>query len=320
MFRRKFLLLGVLAVLSLVVVSSAEDKVLYEKQSDFNYIIVSENEKGLRTLWFDDMGGAMQSVVKPGDPDEIVLGYAKVMPLGLTVIEEPKRVLIVGLGGGTLPMFLRKHYPKMQIDIVDIDPAVVEVAKKYFGFKEDDNMKAYVKDGRKFIEENKDPYDIIFLDAFGADNIPYDLATKEFLQGVRKAVGPKGIVIANIWDTAYNKLFDSMVRTYQDVFDDVYTVAVKHGSGNVIVLALPRKEELKKDFLVQQAKKIEKDKKYPMALNEFIADGYKHEIEKDPKGVVLLDKNKGKPAEQTKAEEKPKTQEQPKQQEKKKAA
>jgi spermidine synthase len=314
MIRRKCLVLGLLIVASLIAISNAEEEILFEKKSDFNSIIVSENDLGYRTLWFDNMGGAMQSVVKLGDVDDIFLGYAKVMPLGFTVIEEPKRVLIVGLGGGTLPMFYRKHYPNMKIDVVDIDPAVVDVAKRFFGFKEDENMKVYVDDGRKFIEKNKEPYDIIFLDAFSADSIPYDLATKEFLQLVRKAIGPKGIVIANIWETKYNALYDSMVRTYQEVFDDVYTVTVKHNSGNVIVLAMPYIKEITKNELVDRAKKVIKEKKYPMALDEFIADGYAHEVEKDAKGIVLLDKDKGKPVEQLKGPA------QPKPEEKKKAA
>jgi len=69
------------------------------------------------------------------------------MVLGLAFVEQPKRVLIVGLGGGTIPSLLRKHYPKMTIDVVDIDPDVVAVAKKYFGFHEDDAMHVRVADG-----------------------------------------------------------------------------------------------------------------------------------------------------------------------------
>ena len=300
MIRRKFLLLGVLSTIALCASAAADEKLLFEKQSKFNHIYVTENEKGLRTLWFEEYGH-QQTVVKPGDPDYIELDYAKVMPVGFTVVEEPKRVLIVGLGGGTLPTFFRKHYPQMKIDVVDIDPDVVDVAKKYFGFREDDNMKAYAQDGRKFIEEAKEPYDLIFLDAFSADSIPYDLVTREFLQAVRKAAGPKGVVVANLWERKVNPLYDSMVRTYQEVFEDVYVIDVKHDSGNLILMAAPRKLDLKKDDLVQRAKKIVKEKKYPMNLDEFIADGYQHEVEKNAKGIILLDKDKNKKPEEKKA-------------------
>jgi spermidine synthase len=303
MIRRRVFLFGVLTTFAFCLFARAEETLLYKKKSEFNDIYVTQNEKGLRTLWFEEWGH-QQSVVKLGDPDFIDLEYARVMPLGFTMVEEPKRVLIVGLGGGTLPMFYRKHYPQMKIDVVDLDPEVINVAKNYFGFKEDDNMKAYAKDGRKFIEDAKEPYDIIFLDAFSADSIPYDLVTREFLQAVKKALGPKGVAVSNLWELKVNPFYYSMIRTYQDVFDDVCTVDVKHDSGNIILMASPRKDELKKDDLVARAKKIVADKKYPMKLDEYIADGYKHEVDKDPKAIILLDKDKKKNTEPPKEEKK----------------
>jgi spermidine synthase len=312
MIRRRFFQLGFFVAVALgapLVVAPAlfaadapqpYDNLLYEKVSEFNHIYVTVNDRGLLTLWFE-IGGTMQSVVKLGDPDFLELDYCKVMPAGFTIVEDPKRVLIVGLGGGTLPSFFRKHYPHLKIDVVDIDPDVIDVAKTYFGFREDDNMKVYAKDGRKFIEECKEPYDIIFLDAFGADSIPYDLVTREFLEAVRKAVGPKGVVTANLWDRTINGSYDNMVRTYQEVFDDVCTIDVKHDSHNIILMASPRKDDFKKDDLVQRAKKIVKDKKYPMNLDEFIAEGFRRESTKDPKATILMDKDKNKPKAEKKA-------------------
>ena len=151
----------------------------------------------------------------------------KAMPVGLAFVKEPKRVLIVGLGGGTIPGFLHKHYPETSIDAVDIDPDVVDVAKRFFGFREDATMKAHVTDGRRFIEECKEPYDVIFLDAFGSDSIPYHLATREFLQAVRRATKPDGVVLGNVWSSSINRLYDSMVRTYQATFDELYIFDVR---------------------------------------------------------------------------------------------
>ena len=71
-----------------------------------------------------------------------------------------------------MPMFLRAYYPNATIHAVDIDPDVVHVAKEYFGFREDERLKAHVGDGRAFVENAREPYDIIFLDAFGTRNVP----------------------------------------------------------------------------------------------------------------------------------------------------
>jgi spermidine synthase len=75
------------------------------------------------------------------------------MPVALAAVEKPKRILIVGLGGGSIPNFLHKYYPNTHIDVVDIDPLVVKVAKEYLGFREDKTLRVHVADGRAFIEK-----------------------------------------------------------------------------------------------------------------------------------------------------------------------
>ena len=151
-------------------------------------------------------------------------------------------------------MFLRKHYPTAEIDAVDIDPEVVNVAKRYFDFREDARMRAYVGDGREFIERFRQPYDLIFLDAFSSDSVPPHLTTQEFLRAVRRALKPGGVVVGNVWSRLSNPLYDSMVRTYQEVFDDLYILDVQ-GAGNKILLALPRRQPLSRDDLAARAAK-----------------------------------------------------------------
>src|SRR5216683_5765611 len=181
------------AFAALWVLGCTAQTVIYEKASPYNTIIVTEDPKGMRTLLFE-RGGSRQSVVKPGDPDHLELPYARVALAGLALCEEPRRILVVGLGGATLPMFLRKHYPSAEIDIAEIDPDVVNVAKTFFGFREDERMRIHVGDGRRFIENIRQPrYDVIFLDAYGAHNVPEHLTTQEFLQAVRRALVPSGV-------------------------------------------------------------------------------------------------------------------------------
>lgn len=295
MKNRLLLPLGLVMALAVCAVAPAEQKLLYEKKSPYSTIVVTEDEQGLRTLWFDQ-NAARQSVVKVGDPDHIELPYARAMPVGLALVEKPKRVLIVGLGGGTIPSFLHKHYPQTTIDVVDIDPDVVYVAKKYFGFREDPTMHAYVDDGRRFIEKCRDPYDLIFLDAFGSENIPYHLATREFLQAVRRALTPNGIAIGNIWSRSSNPLYDSMVRTYQEVFDDLHILDVQ-GTGNKILVALPRKQRITRDDLARRATKVSKEKHFRFDMGELVRYGYRYAGQKSLRGRVLTDKKKPKETE-----------------------
>ncbi len=286
MNRGTFLAL-LLVFAALVVPAHADEKVLYEKASAFGTIVVTEDDAGLRTLRFAK-GGARQSVVKPGDPEYLALHYAPVMLSVLALSEEPRRILIVGLGGGTLPMFLRKHYPDAAIDVVDIDPEVVYVAKEFFGFREDSRMQAHVTDGRQFIEKTRQPYDVIFLDAFGSDSVPAHLTTQEFLRAVRRAVKRGGSVAGNLWGRGYNPLYDSMVRTYQEVFDEVYILDVRE-AANKILLALPRTQPLSRDEMTLIARKVSTAKRFRFDLGELVSYGYTHVREKDQRERVLRD-------------------------------
>lgn len=287
-------LVGLLAVAASCRPAPAAEKILHKRVSPYTTIVVSETEDGLRILRFGD-DDTRQSVVKLGDPDHLELRYARVMPVALALVETPQRVLIVGLGGGTIPSLLRKHYPRLAIDTVDIDPDVVAVAKQFFGFREDASLRAYVEDGRRYIEKSKEPYDVIFLDAYGEDNIPYDLATKEFLQAVRRATGPKGVVAANIWSSANNALHDAMLRTYQEVFDDLYLIDVQ-GCGNQILLALPRPVRLDRDELARRATRLSRERQFRYDMGEYVTSGFQHVRTKDPKARVLLDKDKARNA------------------------
>lgn len=288
MTRRRLLLLGLLSLIPLCVIAQTGERVLYEKKSPYNFVVVTEDSRGLRSLLFEK-GGARQSVVKVGDPDHIELPYARVMLVGLALVKPPKRVLIVGLGGGTIPSILHKHYPKTMIDVVDIDPDVVKVAKEFFGFREDATMRVHVADGRRFIEQCEDPYDMIFLDAYGNEDIPYHLATQQFLDAVRQALHPNGVVVANLWSRGLNPLYDSMITTYQNVFDSVCVLDVR-GTGNRIVIALPRKQRIERGSLARKARVTSRGKRLRFDLGDLVNQGFQREIEVDSAAPVLKDR------------------------------
>jgi spermidine synthase len=283
--RRAALLAFLLAGAALAAPALAYESVLYEKKSAYSTIVVTDEGDGLRALRFG-RNGVRQSLVKPGDPEFLGLPYTRVALTGMALCEEPRRILVVGLGGGTLPAFLRRHYPDAVIDAVDIDPEVALVAREHFGFREDDRMRIHVADGRKFIESVRQPYDAIFLDAFGSDAVPGHLTTQEFLRAVRRAVTPGGVVIGNVWDRAYNRLYDSMVRTYREVFDELYVVGVVD-SGNRILFALPRRQPLDRDELARLARDSQAAKRFRFDMGELVQRGFLSE--EGDGGSVLRD-------------------------------
>ena len=294
MNRRAFLRVELCALVALSLLACATQTVIYEKASRYGTIIVTDDDKGLRTLLFE-RGGTRQSVVKPGDPDHLELPYARYALAGLALCEGPRRILVVGLGGGTLPGFLRKHYPDAAIDVVEIDPDVVDAAKTFFGFREDQLMRVHVGDGRQFIENIRQPaYDVIFLDAFGAHSLPPHLTTREFLQAVRRALMPSGVAVGNLWNRSENPLYDAMVRTYQDVFDELFILNVA-GDVNMILLALPRAQPISRSELAQRARQISASKQFRFDLGELVESGFAQARENNRSGHVLRDADLGQP-------------------------
>ena len=258
----------VAALLVLSALATAAERIILERKSPYTHIFVSEDAGGLRILRFERWG-ARQTVVKLGDPDHLELPYARVVPVAFVFVEEPASALVIGLGGGTIPSFLRKRFPNMKIDAVDIDPGVVEVAKSHFGFREDAKMRAHVADGRRFVEQTPERYDLVVLDGFGTDSVPPHLTTREFLQSVRRILTPRGITMGNVWAREVNALYDSMVKTYRSVYDDVLVIDVP-ASGNKILIAAPWKIQLSPREMATRARKVSSQLSLRSDINDLV--------------------------------------------------
>jgi len=268
-------------LLFLIIFSSCthpeDEQVIFQETSPYNTIFVTENSKGLRTLRFKP-NGVRQSVIKPGDPDHIELAYLRTMLVGLAFQPEPARVLVIGLGGGTLPQFLHFYYPETAIDAVDIDPVVIHVAENYFGFREDELMKIHRADGKRFIDNCRNPYDIIFLDAFGADGIPPHLTTNDFFSSVSRALRPTGVVVANLHTRTAAPPYAALVHTFQQVFAETYIFRVPE-AGNRIVIALPQPRQKKKSDIKDSARMLSETKKWSVDLEKMVDYGYQQPLQ-----------------------------------------
>jgi spermidine synthase len=207
--------------------------VLFQGEGEFGTVRVVERRDGVRALHF---GGSRnrQSALVPGRPLELELEYSRVGMVGLALMPPDPRILFVGLGGGAMPMYVRAVLPDARIDVVEIDPLVVEVATAYFGFTPDPAMRVHVGDGRAFIEDAPlGSWDLIVLDAFSESGIPRALTTRPFLEAVRARLAPGGIVVSNI-PTAH-ALSPSMFATYDAVFPEVQRLEVRRHRQQILV-------------------------------------------------------------------------------------
>ena len=220
----------------LLTMSLAYADIIHQERSLYRNILVEDNDD-LRCLKFNVKSNkTQQSCYLKSQPQQLVFNYTKLLMASLLVNPEPKRILIIGLGGGTMSNTLAALYPKSKIDNVEIDPAVIKVAREYFEFFENEKVKTYAQDGRIFIKRalmKKHTYDWIILDAFDGDYIPEHLIAKEFLTEAKGLLTDNGILSANTF--SLSKLYAHESATYKSVFGHFYQVANKTNSNRIIL-------------------------------------------------------------------------------------
>lgn len=233
----------------------------HEKNSLYTSICVYQSGT-VATLQFGRrQEDTVQSQVDLANPRVHMLEYSEMTFSSLLYNSEPKRLLVLGLGGGVIPREMRHYFPTLEIDVAEIDEAILPIATKYFGFKTDEKLKVHEVDGRVFVKRQRKlnpvpKYDIIILDAFSGDYIPFHLMTKEFLEELKGLLSENGVVVANVFYT--NQLFAAEFKTFLEVFgrcQAYYGV----DSGNAMLVSLaPAIPLLTKEEAVSKAADVQK--------------------------------------------------------------
>lgn len=239
-------------------------KTLLQKDSFYHRIRVEEDGEA-RYMYFDR---TLQSAMTLKDPAALRLVYSRYTSLGVTFRPDAKRMLIIGLGGGSIPKKFNKEFPNLVIDAIELDPEVIKVAKDYFNVKENKNLNLHAQDGRLFLTRTQHQYDIIMLDAYFTDAMPFHLATKEFFALAQKKLTPNGIVVANLISAVTGpsgKIARSFVRTKRQVFPQTYIFASRRPDNvsletiqNVIVISTRDKQRVDIKEIVKRAAALDK--------------------------------------------------------------
>lgn len=245
-----------LAILACILLGAPTDSVaqrglryIHQERSLYRNILVTEDSTR-RCLRFTITSsiGQNQSCRYLDRPREFVFPYAKMTLSSLLVQDNPGRILIVGLGGGTLPDAYSALFPEAEIVVSEIDDAVFRVAREYFGFEETDRVRVNIGDARVFVKRaglRGEKFDLVILDAFNGEYIPEHLMTLEFLEEVKKLLPPDGMVVANTFSTS--RLYAAESNTYREAFGEFYNIRMS-GTGNRVIVAsmqpLPDRETL----------------------------------------------------------------------------
>lgn len=197
-----------------------------------------------RVLHFDNSLQAAARLDASGDPvtkGPPTFGYLRVFDLVPAIRADADRVLLIGLGSGAAAMRLHELRPRLDIDVVEIDPKVVEYARAWFGYRDSENgnphIRTHVGDGRTWLAAQRDArFDAVILDTYFSDSIPFHLTTLEFLELVRGRLAPDGIVAANLIGAVEgprSDLLRAMHATWAKAFGDVVLYPVRRGDGTL---------------------------------------------------------------------------------------
>ena len=236
-------------------------------RSDYSHILV-KRQGNVRTLVFvrDNGEEAVESMVNLAKPQTLLVPYSRLMFASYLFRAKPERVLIVGLGGGGMVHFLKHHDPELRIDAVEIDPAVVKIADKYFDVRSEKNVTIITADGLKFLAAAECRYDVIYLDAFlkpsqGTDavGVPLEMKTRQFYKDLQAKLADDGVVAFNL---NRHQASDEDLKAIRAAFGQVYVFGTVGGS-----VALATRAEVRDSPAALRTKAGQLDRRLREALN-----------------------------------------------------
>lgn len=196
---------------------------------------VSEKD-GIRSLHLGSE--TVQSSMKLSDPTELVLSYTRAMMAFLLFDPRPQRILMIGLGGGSLAKFVYRHLPSAHITVVESQPRVIAAARQYFHVPADDNRFCIEPaEGSQWVAAHPRFCEVLMVDGYdGHEQVP-ELSSENFYADARAALSDGGMLVTNLWSS--DTRLDAYLQRIERVFDAVACVPAER-RGNIVALAFAR--------------------------------------------------------------------------------
>ncbi len=212
--------------------AQAQRSLVESRESLYNNIYVYREGNYLAMTFGYNRSIYTESVYNTLDDRDLPVAYTRYMTESLAYAKNLHSVLEIGFGGGRTSWYLHRFLPDVSVTSVELDPVVAELARKYFGVSDEPNFHLINRDGRLFLQESKDKYDVILIDAYRGPFVPFHLLTKEFYEVVKSHLAEGGVVAQNVEPSTM--LFDAAVKTMHSVFpqQDFYLA-----EGNVVTIA-----------------------------------------------------------------------------------
>ena len=192
-------------------------------------------EDGVRVLQIG--GNAIQSAMRLDAPDRIELDYVRATLAFLLFCPKPREVLMVGLGGGSMARFIHQRMPKTRVTVVEINPGVVTVARKFFHFpEEDERLEIVIGDGAGIVPARPASCDVLVVDGFVNGSPAKDLCAQSFYDSAFAALRSGGVMVANFM--ADDKRIEAYCKRIEKSFGRHPTLLLAQEEDNFIAFAL----------------------------------------------------------------------------------
>jgi spermidine synthase len=211
-----------------------------------------------RSLCFA-LDGCTQSEMRISAPYELVNEYTRKMMGFLAFQPRPKRVLIVGLGGGSLVKYCHRHLPSTQVVAVEIDPDVIALRSQFFIPPDDERLQIVLADGAAYVAQmvnDNEEVSAILVDAFDRAGIASAVVERTFLENARRLLGKHGVLVMNVVaEVADSKRHVSVIK---EIFgDSVIVIAIQHGSNLVVFASQTMDDPQRLAMAVRNAERYE---------------------------------------------------------------
>src|SRR5215471_8983339 len=167
---------------------------VYQEDSPYQQVRIRDDDL-FRYLVLDR---TFHAVMWKADPVTLFLPYSQLMVSSLALVPNSKRGLILGHGGGSFAKWLARYWPDLELDVVEFDPVVVRVAEDFFSYRAPPQHHVYVRDARAYLNDTRQIYDVIWVDAFARHMVPFHLTTTEFFSELRGHLTVDGVLVVNL--------------------------------------------------------------------------------------------------------------------------
>ena len=210
---------------------------------------------GIRSMYLGS--DTIQSSMSVKAPFDLQLAYSKGMMLFLLFAPHVRDILVMGLGGGSIPKYLHHYHPQLKTRVVELNAEVIEVARSHFYLPEDDARLSIIQgDGVQYIHEHPETTDLLMLDMFDGKGVPLNMYSQDFFDTCRATLTPNGMMAINLWGS--DKNFDVYLSRVEQSFDGRVLVVPTGRPGNIVVMGFQRvPAELRWEPVREKAKALD---------------------------------------------------------------